>query len=218
MLAFHFLFGLLRLFFSNKPALVAENLALRQQLAVLRRRVRRPRLRNRDRVFWAWLSRLWKGWRSVLVIVQPDTVVKWHRAGFRLYWRWKSRTTIGRPKKDVIVRNLIRDMSRDNPTWGAPRIRAELRLLGHDVAEPTVAKHIVRSRKPPSPTWRSFLAQHASQIAAIDFFTVYTITFRVLYCFVVLDHHRRRIVHFNVTPNPTTQWTAQQAWSMSKPP
>jgi len=146
----------------------------------------------------------------VLVIVQPDTVVKRHRAGFRLYWRWKWRTTIGRPKKDVMVRNLIRDMSRDNPTWGAPRIRAELRLLGHDVAESTVAKYIVRSRKPPSTTGRSFLAQHASQIAAIDFFTVYTITFRVLYCFIILDHHRRRIIHFNVTPNPTAKWTAQQ--------
>jgi len=210
MLAFHVLFGLLRLFFSNKAALVAENLALRQQLIVLRRSVRRPRLRNRDRVFWAWLSRFWKGWRSVLVIVQPNTVVKRHRAGFRLYWRWKSRTTIGRPKKDVMVRNLIRDMSRDNPTWGAPRIRAELRLLGHDVAESTVAKYIVRSRKPPSTTGRSFLAQHASQIAAIDFFTVYTITFRVLYCFIILDHHRRRIIHFNVTPKPTAEWTAQQ--------
>jgi len=146
----------------------------------------------------------------VLVIVQPDTVVKRHRAGFRLYWRWKWRTTIGRPKKDVMVRNLIRDMSRDNPTWGAPRIRAELRLLGHDVAESTVAKYIVRSRKPPSTTGRSFLAQHASQIAAIDFFTVYTITFRVLYCFIILDHHRRRIIHFNVTPKPTAEWTAQQ--------
>jgi len=210
MLVFHALFGLLRLLVSGRAALVAEDLTLRQQLAVLRRSVQWPRLRNRDRVFWAWLSRFWKGWRSVLVIVQPDTVVKRHRAGFRLYWRWKWRTTIGRPKKHVIVRNFIRDMSRDNPTWGAPRIRAELRLLGHDVAESTVAKYIVRSRKPPSTTGRSFLAQHASQIAAIDFFTVYTITFRVLYCFIILDHHRRRILHFNVTPNPTAEWTAQQ--------
>ena len=209
MLAFHAVFGLLRLFFSNKAALLAENLALRQQLAVLRRSVRRPKLRNRDRVFWAWLSKLWPDWRSALVIVRPDTVVKWHRAGFRLYWRWKSRRT-GRPKKNVIIRDLIREMSRDNPTWGAPRIHAELHLLGYEVAESTVARYMDRSRKPPSPTWRSFLANHAGQIAAVDFFTVYTITFKVLYCFVVLGHHRRRILHFNVTPNPTAEWTAQQ--------
>ena len=209
MLASHVLFGLLRLFFSNKAALVAENLALRQQLAVLRPSVRRPKLRNRDRIFWAWLSRLWKGWRSALTIVQPEIVVKWHRSGFRLYWRWRSHTT-GRPRKDLVIRDLIREMSRNNPIWGAPRIRAELRLLGHDAAESTVACYMLRIRKPPSPTWRSFLANHASQIAAIDFFTVYTITFRVRYCFVVLDHHRRRILHFNVTPNPVAEWTAQQ--------
>jgi putative transposase len=165
--------------------LAAENLALRQQLAVLQRSVRRPRLRNRDRVFWAWLSKLWPDWRSVLVIVQPDTVVRWHRAGFRLYWRWKSQVS-GRPRKDLVIRNLIREMSRDNPIWGAPRIRSELRLLGHDVAESTVARYMVRTRKPPSPTWRNFLANHASQIAAIDFFTLHTITFKVLYCFVVM--------------------------------
>ena len=129
MLAFHAVFGLLRLLFSDKAALVAENLALRQQLAVLRRSVRRPRLRNRDRIFWAWLSRLWKGWRSALTIVQPESVVKWHRSGFRLYWRWRSHTT-GRPRKDLVIRDLIREMSRNNPIWGAPRIRAELRLLG----------------------------------------------------------------------------------------
>jgi len=210
MLAFHAVFGLLRLLFSDKAALVAENLALRQQLAVLRRSVRRPRLRNRDRVFWAWLSRLWRNWRSVLVILQPDTVVRWHRAGFRLYWRWKSRTTIGRPRKSRLIRDLIGEMSRNNPTWGAPRIRAELHLIGYEVAESTVARYMVRSRKPPSSTWRSFLANHARQIAAIDFFTAYTITFHVLYCFVVLGHDRRRISHLNVTPNPTAEWTAQQ--------
>ena len=143
MLVFYALFGFLRLCFSNKAALVAENLALRQQLAVLRRSVRRPKLRNRDRVFWAWLSKLWPDWSSALTIVQPDTVIQWHRAGFRLYWRWKSRTTVGRPKKALVVRDLIREMSRDNPIWSAPRIRAELRLLGHHVTESTVAKYIV---------------------------------------------------------------------------
>ena len=202
-------FRLLCLVVSGKAALIAENLALRQQIIVLQRSVKRPRIGCRDRIFWAWLSKLWACWRSALIIVQPDTVIKWHRAGFRLYWLWKSRTT-GRPKKDVIVRDLIREMSRDNPIWGAPRIKAELRLLGHNVAESTVARYMVKQRKPPSPTWRSFLANHASQIAAVDFFTAYTITFKVLYCFVVLSHDRRRVIHFNVTQNPTAEWTAQQ--------
>jgi len=200
---------MLRNLFRDKAMLVTENLALRQQIIVLQRSVKRPHLKRRDRVFWAWLSMLWPDWRSALVIVQPETVIKWHRAGFRLCWRWKSRTA-GRPRKDGLVRDLIREMSRDNPTWGAPRIRAELHLLGYNVAKSTVAKYMVRQRKPPSPTWRSFLASHSSQIAAIDFFAVYTITFKVLYCFVVLSHDRRRITHFNVTPNPTAEWTAQQ--------
>jgi len=206
---FHVLFRLLRLAVSSHAALVAENLALRQQIIVLQRGTKKPRIKRRDRIFWAWLSRLWNRWRSALIIVQPETVVKWHRAGFRLYWRWKSRRT-GRPRKAPVVRDLIRRMSRDNPTWGAPRIRAELRLIGLNVAASTVARYMIKKHKPPSPTWRSFLSNHASQITAIDFFTVYTITFKVLYCFVVLSHDRRRIIHFNVTPNPTAEWTAQQ--------
>ena len=190
--------------------LAAEDLALRQQIIVLQRSVKRPKIARSDRVFWAWLSKLWPSWRSALIIVQPETVVKWHRAGFRLYWRWKSRERSGRPRKDLTIRRLIRKMSHDNPTWGAPRIRAELRLLGHDVAESTVAKYMDKPRKPPSPTWRTFMANHAGQIAAVDFFTVYTITFRVLYCFVVLRHGRRRIIHVNVAGHPTAAWTAQQ--------
>jgi len=201
---------LFRAFLLPRINLAAENLALRQQIIVLRRSVKRPKIERSDRVFWAWLSRLWPGWRSALIIVQPETVIKWHRAGFRLYWRWKCHARSGRPKKDLIVRRLIRKMSHDNPTWGAPRICAELHLLGHDVAESTVAKYMDKPRKPPSPTWRSFLANHAGQTAAIDFFTVYTITFRVLYCFVVLKHGRRRIIHINITKNPTSEWTAQQ--------
>lgn len=201
----------LRTFFVDQAALAAENLALRQQLAILHRSARRPRLRARDRIFWSWLSRLWTGWRSVLVIVQPETVVKWHRQGFRLYWRWKSRrNTPGRPKIDAEIRCLIRRMSRENPTWGAPRIQAELALLAHDVAESTVATYMDRAPKPPSQTWRTFLKNHAHQTAAVDFFTVHTITFRVLFCFLVLRHDRRHVVDFNVTAHPTAQWTTQQ--------
>ena len=127
-------------FFASRAALMAENLALRHQLAVLQRSVKRPKLRTRDRAFWAWLSRLWSGWRSALLIVQPATVVKWHRQGFKLYWRWKSRKKPGRPPVDREIRDLIRRMSRENPTWGAPRILSDLLLLGHAVVESTVAK------------------------------------------------------------------------------
>jgi hypothetical protein len=170
----------LKAFFAGRAALAAENLALRHQLAVLQRSVPRPKLRRRDRVFWVWLSRLWSPWRSALLIVQPDTVVRWHRQGFRLYWRWKSRKKRGRPEVDWAIRDLVRRMCRENPTWGAPRIQSELALLGHDVAESTVAKYIIRQPKPPSQTWRTFLANHVGQIAAVDFFTVPTVTFRVL--------------------------------------
>ena len=201
----------LRALMAGRAALVAENLALRHQLAVLQRSVKRPKLRKRDRIWWSWLSRFWKGWQSALAIVQPATVIKWHRQGFRLCWRRKSRQgKPGRPQVDREIRDLIRRMSRENPTWGAPRILSELLLLGHAVAESTVTKYLVRGPKPPSQAWRTFLANHAGQIAAVDFFTVPTVMFRVLYVFVVLRHERRRVVHFNVTTNPTAQWTAQQ--------
>jgi len=157
-----------------------------------------------------WLSRLWFDWRSSLMIVNPETVIRWHREGFRLYWRWKSRSTPGRPKIAAEIRSLIRRMSRENATWGAPRIHSELQLLGYTVAESTVAKYMFRHRKPPSQTWRTFLDNHVTDIAAIDFFVVPTVRFQLLYCFVVLRHARRRIVHFNVTAHPTARWTAQQ--------
>ncbi len=201
---------LIRGLFLDQAELAAENLALRQQLAVLTVRKRRPRLRTRDRIFWVWLSRLWAGWRSVLMIVQPDTVVGWHRRGFRLYWRCKSRAKPGRPRIEVEIRNLIRRMSRENPSWGVPRIQSELALLGHTVSEATVRKYRIRKRNPPSQTWRTFLDNHLADIVAIDFFTVPTATFRILFAFVVLRHDRRMVVHFNATANPTAAWTAQQ--------
>ena len=191
--------------------LAVENLALRQQLAVCKQSVKRPKLRLRDRVFWVWLSRLWPNWRSALAIVQPETVVRWHRMGFKLYWWWKSRAgKPGRPCIERKIRELIRRMSRENPMWGAPRIVSELALLGHDVAEATVTKYMVRPQKPPSQTWRTFLDNHVPDIAACDFFTIPTVTFRVLYVFVVLRYDRRQVVHFNVTTNPHAAWTAQQ--------
>ena len=191
--------------------LALEKVALRQQLAVYQRTAKRPRLRPRDRVFWVWLSRLWHDWRCGLIMVQPDTVVRWHREGCCLDWRGKSRRgRPGRPRIEQEVRDLIRRMSRDNPTWGAPRIQSEPTLLGYSLAERTVAKYMVRSGRPCSQTWRTFLENHVSDLAAVDFFTVPIATFRVRYCFVVLRHDRRQVVHFNVTAHPSASWTAQQ--------
>jgi hypothetical protein len=191
--------------------LILENLALRQQLLVQQRTIKRPKLQNRDRLFWAWLSRVWPDWKSTLIIVKPETVVKWHRQRFKLYWRRKSQAgTVGRPKISQEIRDLIRQMSRENPTWGAPRIQSELKLLGFEVADSTVAKYMSKQRKPPPQTWRTFLKNHTKQIAAIDFFTVPTVRFEILYCFIVLRHHRREIIHFNITRHPTACWTAHQ--------
>ncbi len=200
----------LRTLLRDRAELAMENLALRQQLAILEQTAKRPQLRKRDRIFWVWLSRLWAGWRTALVIVQPDTVVRWHRQGFKLYWRWKSRREAGRPKIDTEIRRLIRRMSRENPLWGVPRIQSELALLGYTVAESTVAKYKIRRPRPPSQTWRAFLDNHICDIVAVDFFTVPTATFRILFTFVVLRHDRRHVVHFNVTAHPTAEWTAQQ--------
>ena len=201
---------LFRAFLLRRAALAAEILALCHQLDILRRSVKRPRLRQRDRIFWVWLSRLWTNWRSSLVIVKPETVIRWHRDGFKFYWRWKSRGKPGRPKIDAEIRRLIRRMCRENVTWGAPRIQSALRLLGYIVAETTVAEYMCRHRKPPSQTWRTFLGNHARDIVAVDFFTVPTATFRILFVFLVMRHDRRFVIHFNVTANPTAQWTAQQ--------
>jgi putative transposase len=211
MTLFPALLALFRTLFAPRLELVAENLALRQQLSVLNRTAKRPKLRSQDRLFWATLSSLWKNWRSALIIVKPDTVIRWHREGFRLYWRRKSKVrNSGRPKIDAEIRDLIHRMSEENPLWGAPRIQAELGLLGFNVAESTVAKYRIKIRKPPSQTWKTFLSNHAHDIAGIDFFTIPTATFRNLYCFVVLLHSRRQIIHFNITAHPTASWTAQQ--------
>jgi transposase InsO family protein len=201
---------LLGIFLLPRAALAAENLALRQRLGVLQRSVKRPRLRKRDRVFWVWLCRLWSGWRSCLMVVEPETVIGWHRQGFRLYWRWKSRKKPGRLRTGTEIRSLIQRIARENPTWGAPRIQPELALLGHTVADSTVAKYMNRSCKPPSQSWRTFLKNHIGDIVAVDLFVVATVSFRLLCCFLVLRHDRRQVVHFNVTPRPTARWTAQQ--------
>jgi putative transposase len=191
--------------------LAIENLALRQQIVVLQRSVKRPRLKKTDRVFWVILSRTWKDWANTLTVVKPDTVVRWHRKGFRLYWTWKSRRKVhGRPSVSLEVRQLIRRMSQANSRWGAPRVHGELLKLGIEISQAAVSKYMVRHRKPPSQSWRTFLDNHVGDLVSIDFFTVPTVTFRVLFVFVVLAHQRRRIIHFNVTESPSAKWTAQQ--------
>jgi hypothetical protein len=201
----------LRFLTRSRASLHLEILALRHQLAVVNR-TRRPRLRltSTDRVLWAWLSRTWGGWRSVLHIVKPETVVGWHRRGFRLFWTWKSRCRTGRPGVPADVRALIRELSEANPLWGAPRIHGELQKLGLVVSQSTVAKYMRRHPRPPSQTWRTFLPNHAGQIMAADLFVVPTITFRLLFVLVFLGHDRRRIVHTAVTAHPTAPWIAQQ--------
>ena len=208
------IFILFRTFISalrSHRALALENLALRHQLEVLKRNAKKPRLTNRDRALWIFLLRYWADWRESLTLVQPETVIRWHRRGFRLYWKWKSRPRWpGRRRVPTEVRDLIRQMSRDNPLWGAPRIHGELLKLGIEVSQATVSKYMIRHRKPPSQGWRTFLTNHAQDIVSVDFFTVPTATFRVLFVFLVLSNARRRVIHFNVTDSPSAAWTGQQ--------
>jgi len=162
-------------------------------------------------MFWVVLSRIWSHWAETLLIVQPETVVRWHRQGFQRYWGWKCRVQrLGRPSIDPTVRDLIRTMSRANPLWGAPRIHGELLKLDMHVSQATVSKSMIRSRKPPSQSWRTFLNNHLLDLVSIDFFTVPTATFPVLSVFIVLSHERRAVLHFNITEHPTAPWTAQQ--------
>jgi hypothetical protein len=201
-----------RSLFRSRAALELEILALRHQICVLQRGAKkRPRLTSLDRFLWAVLSRIWGDWRSALAIVQPETVIGWHRKGFRLFWTWKVRRgKPGRPGVSREVRDLIRRISRENPLWGAPHIHGELLKLAIEIGETSVAKYMFRPRKPPSQTWRTFLNNHLQTLVSVDFFTVPTIRFQVLYVFLVLAHERRRVVHFNVTAHPTAEWTAQQ--------
>jgi putative transposase len=206
--------GLLTRCLQSHRSLLLENLALRQQLAVLKRKHPRPRMRAFDRIFWVLARRFWGAWKQSLVLVNPETIVRWHRAGFRLYWSLisKARKRVGRKKLSTDVRELIFRMVAENPTWGAPRIHGELLMLGFDVSERTISRWMQRVRRDPQPAqrWRAFLANHKEAIAAMDFFTVPTITFGVLYCFFVIRHDRRRILHFNITRHPTSNWIIQQ--------
>jgi transposase InsO family protein len=197
--------------FKSKMRLEAENAVLRHQLIVLQRKVRgRAHLTNNDRWFFVQMYRWFPSILKVVTIIEPETLVRWHRAGFRRYWRWKSRSRGGRPQIDVELRTLIRRMSIENLLWGAPRIHGELLKLGFSVAQSTVATYMVRRRGSPSQGWWTFLRNHAPDIIAMDLFVVLTIGFKLLYGFVIVRLHRRDLVWINVTTNPTAEWVARQ--------
>ena len=207
-------FGTLVRLLRARRSLLLENLALRQQLAVLKRRHPKPRIGWLDKLFWVAVRRFWAEWKQSLIVVTPATVVRWHRVGFRLYWRLisRARTQVGRRQTSKEVRELIFRMVAENPTWGAPRIQGELLMLGFDLSERTISRWMKRAPRDPEPAklWGAFLRNHREAIAAMDFFAAPTITFGVLYCFFVISHDRRRILHFNVTKHPTSSWIIQQ--------
>ena len=189
----------------------AEIMVLRHQLNVLRRESpKRIALNNVDRLLFVWLSRLVPTTLDALMVVGPETVIRWQRAGFRAYWRFKSRPRVGRPGTPIEIRQLIRDMSRANPLWGAPRIHGELLKLGIDVGQTTVAKYMAKRRRPPSQGWKTFLRNHADGIVSMDLFVVPTISFRLLYGLLILQHGRRQILWLGVTAHPTAEWIARQ--------
>jgi putative transposase len=200
--------------FRSRRDLLLENLALRQQLRVLVRKPPRRRLSLSGKLFWVALSRFWSEWKRALLIVQPETVVRWHRAGFKLYWKWISRKhgKVGRQPTSKELRELIFRMVAENGTWGAPRIHGELKLLGFAISERTVLHWMRRAPRSPKPAkrWATFHANHREVIAAMDFFTVPTMTFGVLYCFFVIVHGGRQVLHCNVTRHPTSAWVIQQ--------
>ena len=205
-------------FFKGKRALVLENLAPRQQLAVYKRERRRPRLRSTDRAFWVWLSKLWEDWRTPLILVRPETVIRWHRQGFKLYWRRKSRTRkIGRPTIPREHIDFIRRMSADNPSWGEDKIFEELDLkFGIKHSTSTIRKYMVKRRSPGDrQTWKTFLKNHGHEIFACDFMTQHTALFSVIYVFVVMELNTRRIVHINVTTHPSLPWVKRQILDLS---
>jgi transposase InsO family protein len=197
--------------FKSKLRLEAENAVLRHQLIVLRRRLQgRVRLTNHDRWFFIQLYRWFPAILKVLTIIRPETLVRWHRAGFLRYWRWKSRRRGGRPQIETELRALIRRMSVENPLWGAPRIHGELLKLGFEVAQSSVAKYMVKRRRPPSLGWRTFLRNHAPDVAAMDLFVVPTIGFDPLYAFIIVRLDRRGLAWINVTAHPSAEWIARQ--------
>src|ERR671925_188306 len=206
------LLSLIRATVRDRDALVAENVLLRHQLAVLTRPTRkRPQLHARDKLFWVVVRALRRDWRRHLVLVRPESVIRWHRQAWRLFWRWRSRGPIGRPRLSAEVRELIATMARDNPRWGSERIRSELLKLGIVVSKRSIQRYRRRGpAHPSSQTWRTFLANHAHHLWAADLLRVQTLTFTTLHVLVFIAHSRRELMHVNVTANPTAAWIWRQ--------
>jgi hypothetical protein len=205
------IFEFLRLIFRNKQNIIMENLALRQQLAVQQRYIKRPKIKSTDRIFWVWLSRIWDDWKSALVVIKPAAVIGWHKKGFKLYWKRKSRR-FGRPNIDWELIKLIRKMQKENLTWSAQRIQGELVKLGFSVCDNTVAKYM-RKLKPDNDKrqrWLTFLRKHSKHIVGIDFLVARTIFFKPIHVFVAISHDKRKILHFGVNSKPHSQWAIQQ--------
>ena len=198
-------------YFKSRTQLQLEILFLRKQLEILTRKSPRPRLRPSDKYFFSVLTTVFTSWKNSLLIIKPETVVRWHQRGFRLYWRWKSRSELGRPKIPQEQINLIKQIANENPLWGAPRIHGELLKLGFDISESTVLRYLPKKlKRTTGQHWKTFLKNHSAEIISIDFLGVPTITFRLLYVLVFLSHHRRKIVHVNVTDHPTSAWATHQ--------
>jgi putative transposase len=198
-------------YFKSRTQLQLEILFLRKQLSILTRKSHRPRLRPSDKFFFSVFTNIFISWKSSLLIIKPETVIRWHQQGFKLYWTWKSRSTLGRPKIAREQIDLIKRIANENPLWGAPRIHGELLKLGFDISESTVLRYL--PKKPSRTTgqhWKAFLKNHSAEIISIDFLVVPTITFRLLYVLVFLSHDRRKIIHINVTDHPTSEWATHQ--------
>ena len=199
------------LIFGGHEQVALENLALREQLGIFQRSVRHPKIRQRDRLFWVCLQKVWKEWRSALVIVRPETVLDWQRKRFKRYWcQLSQHKNPGRPRRGSDIRKLVKAMAEANLSWGAPRIHGELLKLGIEISERTVSRLMPQRHTAPSQTWRTFLDNHVRDLVSVDFFTVPTARLHVLFVFIVLSHERRRVIHFNITEHPTAAWTAQQ--------
>lgn len=202
---------LLRSSFKSKTQLQLENVYLKKQLEILNRSYPKPKIKNSDRLFLIALKTLLCNWKNCLFIVKPETVIQWHKKGFKLYWRIKSNHKGGRPKIEKELRTLIRQMAFDNPLWGVPRIHGELLKIGFCISQSTVLRYMPKGNgRTTGQRWKTFLKNHSRKIISVDFFTVATVNFKIVYVLVFLEHSRRKIIHFNITSNPTSLWTAQQ--------
>ena len=214
-------FSFISSIFKSRVSLQLENMMLRKQIDILMRRQKRPLVHNRDRLLFVLLSMLYTGWKKAFLIFQPDTLIRWHKQGFKLFWRLKSKHKGGRNRIDPDLKILIIQMANENPLWGAPRIHGELLMLGFDLSQATVSSYMPKKEKRSGHTWLTFLHNHLKEMVSVDFFDVHTLTYSLLYVFVILSHDRRKIIHFNITKHPTDSWAAQQlieAFAWKSPP